>query len=111
MSFIKMFLISMLLCSCVVTCTYLNHEPDQGVTTIPDPASAIERIRIGISLWVIMDHTTGCQLIETDVGIYPRMNADGTQYCIDNIAIDTEGYDPDTTDEFPGNIPSTKILE
>lgn len=93
------FIVFALIC-CVTACSKLAYEEDQGVTTIPDPAPAIERINIIDDIDVIMDHTTGCQYIETGIDIYPRMNADGTQYCIDNLdPITEENYLDGETNE------------
>jgi hypothetical protein len=80
---IRLFVIFVVLAGCLATCAYMEDVPNESdiVPSLP----AIERIRIGTDLWVIMDHTTGCQLIETSVGVNQRMNADGTQYCIDNL--------------------------
>jgi hypothetical protein len=85
MSQLKIVFIVFALLLCVSTCSRLAYEGDQGVTTIPDPAPAIERVHILSDLTIIMDHTTGCQYIETSRGIEPRMNADSTQYCIANL--------------------------
>jgi hypothetical protein len=87
---IRLFIIFVVLAGCLATCAYMEDVSNEsyyvlGETEIIPSLPAIERIRIGTNLWVIMDHTTGCQLIETDVGVAPRMNANGTQYCIDNL--------------------------
>lgn len=96
---VKTYLLLLALVGIGALCAYLedkySDEPSavKEEVSIPDAAPAIERIRINTNLWVIMDHTTGCQYIETDVGVTPRMYSDGAQYCIDNInAIAEQAY-------------------
>lgn len=92
------FIVFALIC-CATACSKLAYEPpiqDQGVTTIPDPAPAIERIHLGGGIRILMDYTTGCQYIETSYGLVRRMNADGTQYCIDNLNLDETSTDTST---------------
>ena len=78
--------IIMLIAILAIALIFKSAQQSMGSKELPeDPAPAIERIYIASNVTVIMDHTTGCQYIETAVGITPRMYSNEVQYCIDTI--------------------------
>jgi hypothetical protein len=89
-----------LLIGCLTTCSYLAGNEAHAVSrTNQNPAMELIVINSYHNILIIHDHTTGCQYIQTARGIYPRMQADGRQYCLRN------------EDDFPDTIPSKNIPE